>query len=160
MPRQERPRFAAEAASAAVADGLAASCGMAPDARRDLRTLILATEPGSRAALRALPAELPAVLRPLAEQPGLASLAALLSDADLLSSAGLSERWHRVQHARLEREMGRPLAAADDRGFFDAIVGDGFLSLGGGHFTPNLRRIRAAADRRPELAPTPAPDAC
>ena len=76
-------------------------------------------------------------------------LAAILSDADLLSSAGLTPRWHQVQRGRLEREIGQRIPPAADLAWFDKMVGGHFLSMGGNHFTGNLRRIRGAvADER------------
>ncbi len=144
VPRQARPRFAAEAAAADAADAMAAACGLQQGERDELRALILATEPGFRRSLLALPPELPPGLRPLAQRPALARLAAMLSDADMLSSAGLTRRWHRVQRARLERELLAPITAADDLVFFDRVVGDGFISPGGRCFTPNLHDIRRA----------------
>lgn len=154
-----RTRFAAEAASARAADAIGAGHGLAAADRETLRCLILATEPGFRARLADLlrrpgtSPEVPAPLRPLAAQPALAELAAVLSDADLLSSAGLTLRWHRVQLARLARELGRAIPPADDLRFFERIVGDDFLSPGGRLFSPNLARIRQAAG---EAAVTPA----
>jgi hypothetical protein len=145
-----RARFAAETSSARLADAIGAGHGLDAADRAALRCLILATEPGFRALLADLPRrpgaspDLPAPLRPLAAQPALAGLAAVLSDADLLSSAGLTLRWHRVQLARLARELGQPIPPADDLRFFERIVGDDFLSPGGRLFSPNLACIRQA----------------
>ena len=147
-PGQPRARFAAEMVSAAAMDGIAAQLGLVENDRDAIRTLILATEPGFRpqlAALRRLPrstAQLPAPVAALAMRPELAELAAILSDADLLSSSGLTLRWRQVQLARLERELGHRIPPAADLTFFDRIVADGYLSPGGRHFTANLLRIR------------------
>ncbi len=133
-------RFAAEAASA---DAVARRCGCGGADRDDLRRLILLTEPGCRHGLSggALVPCLPS-LDPVS--PDLASLAATLSDADLLSTAGLTWRWSRMQQGRLGRELGRTLTPAENLAFLEGIVGPGFLSPGGRAFDPNLRRITAA----------------
>jgi hypothetical protein len=155
-PGPPRARFTAEREAAEAMDAIAGRFGLAQADRDDIRVLILATEPGFRprlARLRRAPgasAELPAFLEPLATRPELAELAAILSDADLLSSSGLTLRWRRVQRGRLERELGHRIPPADDLAFFDRIVADGYLSLGGQHFTPNLLRIRQAV--RDEVA--------
>jgi hypothetical protein len=152
-PAQDPPvRFAAEARSARAMDAIGAGCGLGQADIEAVRTLILATEPGFRAALARLlsapgaPCDVPRLVRPLAAQPALAELAGVLSDADLLSSAGLTLRWHLVQLHRLERELGRPIPPAEDLRFFERIVGDDFLSPGGQHFRPNLAGIRRAVE--------------
>jgi len=145
-----RAHFGAEAKSAATLDVINARYGVERADREALRCLILATEPSFRARLAKLLSQpgslvdVPAPLHPLAAQPQLVELAAVLSDADLLSSAGLTVHWHRVQLDRLERELGHHIAPAEDLWFFEQIVGDDFLSPGGHHFLPNLVRIRQA----------------
>lgn len=148
-PAHQQVRFAMEAKAAAVLDAIAAECGAGEDDRLAMRALVLATEPrsrpdlaapGSRASARdAVPDALAALLR----EPRLLRLAALLSDADLLSSAGLSPAWTRVQGQRLARESRTQLGEADRQYFFDIIVGPRFLSPGGEYFAANLARIRA-----------------
>lgn len=148
-------RFANEIRSAAALDSIAARCGLAGADRRAIRLLILATEPGSRAGLAALIADpgtagkLPAPLAPLAVDPRLLALAALLSDADLLSSAGLTRNWAAVQGERLADENRMPIGRAEWERFFQDIVGPSFVSAGGRHFGANLARIRTLgpADR-------------
>jgi hypothetical protein len=150
LPRaKRRPRFAAETDAARAMNVIGTRCGLDGEDRRTLKCLILATEPGFRSCLAALPAggwsaDVPRSLSLLTKSPALAALAAVLSDADLLSSTGLTEDWHQVQRERLEREAGRRRTQADDRWFFDTVVGADFLSLGGRLFSPNLRRIRPA----------------
>jgi hypothetical protein len=150
-------RFAAEAKSAGALDAIAAGCGVGVDDRCAMHVLVLATEPYCRAdlaALLSLPAsearvpagESAATLAPLAAEPRLLQLAALLSDADLLSSAGLSRSWSRVQWQRLAREGDHAPGKKAWHHFFEAIVGPDFLSHGGRHFSPNLARIRASMD--------------
>ena len=153
----EQVRFAAEAKSAAALDAIAASCGVGNDDRNAIRTLVMATEPHSRADIAALLAErdgaertVPEPLARLAADPRLLRLAGLISDADLLSSAGLTRAWTRVQEQRLEREIGAPIADAKWHDFFDTIVGRDFLSRGGQHFAANLAHIRTARPRPPQ----------
>ncbi len=148
--RNSRARFAAETRSAEALDEIAARCGLDADDRRRVHLLVLATEPRSRPELGLLigdaqaAANLPPLLTPLLGEPSLLPLAALLSDADLLSSAGLTRAWARVQGDRLARESRRPIGKAEWRHFLDDIVGPGFLSDGGRHFAANLARIRNA----------------
>jgi hypothetical protein len=148
--RSPQTRFVAEARSARTMDVINIRCGLDQADREALRCLILATEPAFRARLTLLLSRpgsrsgVPRRLHPLVAQPALAELAAILSDADLLSSSGLTLRWHQVQLARLERELGRRIPAAEDLRFFEQVVGDNFLSPGGRHFLPNLARIRRA----------------
>jgi len=138
------PRFTAEIASAAAMDSIAAECGVRPAERVDLSHLILATEPSFRRVLagKAVDHPVPERLQRLLARPDLTALAAVLSDADLLSSAGLTVRWSQVQRSRLEREVGHSIAPGEDLAFFDRIVGPGFLSVGGRCFNVNLVRIR------------------
>jgi hypothetical protein len=140
------PRFAPETLSAEAMDGIASECGVPPAEREDLNRLILATEPSFRRVLAGDPAvpTIPKPLQDLLARPDLKALAAVLSDADLLSSVGLSVRWNQVQHHRLEREIGRSICPSEDLAFFERIVGPGFLSLGGRTFDANLGRIREA----------------
>jgi len=112
-----------------------------------MRALIIATEPGLR--LRkggplGTPLE-PKAARLLgkpAVDPPLANLAMILSDADLLSSVGLTAGWYRVQHTRLEREAGRQHEPEERDRFFSDIVGPDFLSEPGRMFSGNLAAIR------------------
>jgi hypothetical protein len=146
----QRARFAAEAHSARTADVINCRYGLDQTDRVALGCLILATEPAFRPQLAQLLrrpgalADVPAPLQMLVEQPELTQLAAVLSDADLLSSVGLTLCWHRVQLNRLERELGQRILPADDLRFFERIVGEDFLSSGGRHFSSNLARIRRA----------------
>lgn len=141
-------RFAAETRSAEALADIAAECGVAAADRAAMRVLVMVTDPQSRADLAGLvdgTGTRRELLPPLASVAGnqrLLRLAALLSDADLLSSAGLTLAWTRVQGERLSVENQAPLGTAVWQHFFDAIVGPNFLSVGGQHFAPNLARIR------------------
>jgi hypothetical protein len=145
-----RARFAAEAVSAGALDQIAAASGCDEADRQALRALVIATEPGLR--LRAggplgSPLDLTAarLLGRQSVEPGLAALAAILSDADLLSSVGLTIGWYRVQQSRLEREADRPYEPGESAQFFREIVGPDFLSAPGRVLSSNLAAIRRLA---------------
>jgi hypothetical protein len=146
------PRFATETEAAQALDLISAQCGVPGPDREMLKCLILATEPGFRSCLAALSGsdlgnDVPQSLYALVAQPALAGLAVTLSDADLLSSAGLTEDWHRVQLERLQSETGCHISPADDVRFFERLVGADFLSRGGRFFSPNHKRIPDATHR-------------
>jgi len=144
------PRFAAEHVAAEALDAMAAAAGCDAADRQAIRALVIATEPGLR--LRQ-GGPLGAPLDPTAAtlldapaiDPALAALAEILSDADLLSSVGLTAGWYRVQQQRLEREAGRPYETGESERFFSDIVGPDFLSAPGRVFSGNLAVIRRTA---------------
>jgi hypothetical protein len=151
-PSVARVRFAAENTSAEALDALAAAAGCDAADRQAMRALVIATEPG----LRLRPGgPLGAPLDPragrllgrTAVEPALAGLAAILSDADLMSSVGLTVGWYRVQETRLEQEADRPAEPGDAERFFSDIVGPDFLSDAGRVFSANLAAIRRAVCR-------------
>ena len=152
-------RFAAEERSAEALDAIAARCGATEGDRLAMRVLVLATEPKSRAEIADLVAgrgaadRLPRPLAPLHGNKPLLRLASILSDADLLSSAGLTQEWTRVQGQRLASEGHMPIGTAVWQHFFDTIVGSAFLSLGGQHFAANLARIRRGKPGAPQRSP-------
>ena len=89
--------------------------------------------------------------------PGLAALAdpvcwliaAMLHDADLMASAGLSAAEYDYQAALIAEERGDApgtTAAAAER-FFGLIARDGFYSPAGAAFTPCFHALRALALR-------------
>ncbi len=151
-PAVARVRFAAEHASAEALDALAAQAGCDAADRQAMRALVIATEPRLRlrpggplgAPLEARAARL---LGRASVEPDLAALAMILSDADLLSSVGLTVGWYRVQETRLEQEAERPAEAGDGERFFTDIVGPDFLSEAGRVFSPNLGAIRRTVCR-------------
>jgi hypothetical protein len=147
QPSVARQRFAAEQASAEALDAMAAAAGCSDPERRTMRALVIATEPG----LRLRPGgPLGTPLEPTAARllgmasvdPELATLASILSDADLLSSVGLTVGWYRVQQQRLEHEAGRPHRPGEAAVFFRDIVGTDFLSEPGRALSSNLATIR------------------
>jgi hypothetical protein len=142
-----RPRFAAELESAHALNAIAERCGVSAAERTELTCLILATEPGFRSSLASVilgqpHPDMPPGLQWLTADPSLATLAAIISDADLLSSFGLTQDWHQFQVQRLQNEIGRNISPQEDLRFLDGIVGADFLSPGGRMFSPNLARLR------------------
>lgn len=148
--RADAEPFHLEAVSARALDAIAEQCGVHPQDRAIMTSLILATEPSFRSELRsqfngrAFPKALPDGLEPIAARPDVTELAAMLSDADLLSSAGLTPQWHQIQTLRFEHETGSRLSPSADLEFLNSVVGPGFLSVGGRYFDTNLARLRAA----------------
>jgi hypothetical protein len=147
--RTDAEPFQLEAASARALDGIAEQCRVHPQDRAILTSLILATEPSFRSELRlkfngrVFPAKLPDGLEPIVTRPDITELAAMLSDADLLSSAGLTLQWHQIQTLRFEHETGSRLSPSADLQFLNSVVGPGFLSAGARHFDSNLANLRA-----------------
>jgi len=119
-----------------------------------LRATIRATDVALRPAARSITdhilfgrpetAPRPAILAPLAASPQAAAVAALLADADILSSAALTREYQRAQNTRLTQEVGADFSRADVLAFFDVIVGGEPASAAGRLLGENLRRIRAA----------------
>ena len=84
---------------------------------------------------------LPPALRLLAEDPELAQLAVLLTEADILASVGLSVAYGEFQQQLLARERGEPLGATDKLNFIENVF-TGFRI--GEFFMPNVDQIRQA----------------
>jgi hypothetical protein len=85
----------------------------------------------------------------LAEEPRLALLAVLLTEADVLPSVGLTVALGDESQARISREMGLSLGAADKLAFLEKVFGHFEV---GRFFTPNLeamKREMAARAARP-----------
>ena len=126
------------------------AAGAASEALQRIACLVLATEtslgvPFARAyhafhlgGAASPPAQAPLPeLEPLMEDPGLALEAAVLIEADVLPSIGLTvEHGHHVQ-ALLAAELGQSLDAADKQRFIDAF---GELTVGA-FFSPNRRAL-------------------
>jgi hypothetical protein len=84
-------------------------------------------------------------------RPSTRLIAAILRDADILQSAGLTARDHDRQTAALEAERGLPRHALGAEGaevFFEHILGGRFVSPGGQRFQSSLNRLRALNRRR------------
>ncbi len=124
----------------------AARAGLAPARQADLIAIVRATDIALRPALTALhdaPGLPPSLLSRLAARPRALRVAALLADADVLASAGLTEASLRTQTARLGAERGRWLAPAETLGFFDHLLGGRFISSAGRRLDSNLQALRA-----------------
>jgi hypothetical protein len=84
-------------------------------------------------------------------RPSVRLMSAILRDADVLQSAGLTASDHDRQTAALEAEKGlapHSLGAYGARAFFEDILGGHFLSPGGQAFQRNLDALRALNQRR------------
>lgn len=79
------------------------------------------------------------------EHPATLLSAAILRDADILRSAGLTARDHDQQTAALERELGmpRPFTPDETEHFFGHVLGGRFLSPPGQLFQSRLDALRA-----------------
>lgn len=105
-----------------------------PTLIQDVQDLILSTYPPLRAQIRARTDGLAShLVRP----------ASILSDADLLSSAGLTRARSQLMSARLAEETGQAATPAGFVAFLDAIVGPSFLSPQSHMFTDAMQDIRA-----------------
>lgn len=148
--------FRLEKISASIAREAMESVSLTEDDILDVNALVLATEPLLRGKIAELSNsvldgddvsefELPEELSRLKENPKLAVLAGILSDADILCSAGLSLDRNLFQTSNLEKEWGRKLTVKDSKFFFDNIVGKRMASIGGDLFWPNISNIRKAS---------------
>jgi hypothetical protein len=84
-------------------------------------------------------------------RPSVRLMAAILRDADVLQSAGLTASDHDRQTAALEAEKGlipHALGADGAKTFFEDILGGHFLSPGGQAFQRNMDELRALNERR------------
>jgi hypothetical protein len=128
--------------------------GMTRESIDGLQVMLRATDPRARAAVRGLTdhvldglplqADVPNEFASLLDDPALALSTALLCDADVMSSVGLTYDYYRRMSASLAAERGTTISEAETRTFFFHIVGDGFASAAGKRLDPNLWHIRAA----------------
>ena len=152
-------RFRLERQSADLASPFFAAAGIDAEDRAAINVIVLATDPaGPNLYMKALhgmafyegsppdPALAYPELAPLAEDRRLLRLAALLNDADLLSSAGLSVDYAAKQSAKLGAEGGRRLDCADMLRFLSYIVGGSFTTRAGRFFNLNMFLIKALAE--------------
>ncbi len=129
----DRRAFRLESLAVRMAEPYLAAAGATAEQRETLGRLVLATEPLTAAPFarachrhhRGLgpppgPAPLPE-LAPLAERPEQAQQAALLTEADVLPSLGLTIAHAHEAQARLAAEFGRPLGPDDKLRFIDAF---------------------------------------
>ena len=148
-PRDRHPvPFGREIASAAGVDRICAAAGLdAPD-REAVSLMILATWPMARDDLRTMGGGgtigRAHRLGRLLSAPGILGAALLLSDADLLSSSGLTAARARCLETRLGEELGHPVSHGERLFFFDSIVGPGYVSRAGSFFDSNVAAVRSA----------------
>lgn len=150
-PAAPRQPFHLEAIAADTTDDIMKASNVGAADRSAIRTLILATEPSARRVLRLLadgnpPGEVPHQIAGLQANASLVELAAILSDADVMPSAGLTPEWSAIECERLSRESGHEVDATAFARFLDGLVGATFISAPGVLMNPNLGRIRAWAE--------------
>ena len=145
--RQDRP-FRLEAMAAGRTAAIIAASGVAEPTGRFVSAAIIATEPVhgyaaiAEAERGAVPDGHPAL--PALADPGCRLVAAMLRDADIMTSAGLTAAEHARQAEQLTREIGANCGSAKgSERFFSATVGKGFSSPAGALFTPQLNALRA-----------------
>ena len=80
----------------------------------------------------------------LRSRPGVLRAAALLADADVMASAGLSRASQKLQDARFAAERGIATTPAGTLLFLDRMLGGRFITAAGRRLDPNLARLRAA----------------
>lgn len=144
--------FKLEVISAASAEPYFASAGVAPELRRQLRALVLATEPHAgvsfardclehqrKGARAPSGAGIPEALAQLANEPELALEAVLLAEADVLPSIGLTATHGQYVQDRLAAEWNVTLGPGDKLGFID-LVRDSITI--GSFFAPNIAALR------------------
>ncbi|MCW0180919.1 hypothetical protein [Zavarzinia sp.] len=152
-------RFRLERHSADLAAPYFVAAGIGAEDRAAIDAIVLATDPaGPNLYMKALhgqafydgPPPDPSLafpeLAPLAGDHRLLRMAALLNDADLLSSAGLSVDYAAKQSAKLGAEGGRILDCADMLRFLSHIVGGSFTTRAGRFFNLNMFLIKAMAE--------------
>lgn len=125
--------------------------------RARIRTLVLSTDPdvapNTVKAVHAAhfdkgpkadPSDHAFELAPLSD-PRLSRMSAIIRDADILSSAGLTPDYAKEQTLKLGREWNKAITPADTMAFLTHVVGDRFISPEARFFAPNLETIRQAA---------------
>jgi hypothetical protein len=150
-----RVKFRLEEIAATRAAAIAADCGAGGAAFLVAAILATDTVDGYAALRRQGHSPMQTVASDV--HPGLAALAdpvcwliaAMLHDADLMASAGLSAAEYDYQAALVSQERGGPpeTAAAAAERFFGVIARDGFYSPAGAAFAPCFRALRALALR-------------
>ena len=87
-----------------------------------------------------------AKVHPVLKNPRLARMAALLSDADILSSAGLTAEYGNSQSQKLGAEWGKPMWPQDTIGFLTFVAENRFITRAARFFEPNMDAIRQDAN--------------
>ena len=80
----------------------------------------------------------------LRSRPGVLRTAALLADADVMASAGLSRASQKLQDSRFAAERGIATTPDGTLLFLDRMLGGRFITAAGRRLDPNLARLRAA----------------
>ena len=80
----------------------------------------------------------------LRSRPGVLRTAALLADADVMASAGLSRASQKLQDSRFAAERGIATTPDGTLLFLDRMLGGRFITAVGRRLDPNLARLRAA----------------
>jgi hypothetical protein len=145
--------FRQEDNSFALAAPILAAQGIREQEQAWLRAMIRTTDPEFRPAVRAMtrhavwgeaaPNSVPEAFLPIADDKEALYLAAMLADADILSSAALTHAYHVLQNAKLEAEIGRRFAPEEVLYFMDVIAGGDLASPAGQYLRPNFQAIRA-----------------
>lgn len=147
--------FVLERASVDGVRRLLEKAGLGPTDLRRLTVLVLATDPSLGGEFVAAACSSHAQGQPLSTPPpmgaselgdlvvdaGLAELARMLCEADILPSIGLNLAHAMRLQDRLSREWDRPLTARDKLDFVDTVLARGLI---GGYFLPNVQAMRAA----------------
>lgn len=150
-----QPAFVQERASVESMRELLAAAGLDQAQLDRLTVLVLATDPVSGTAFMAaacrahaghtpVPLTVPAgapELAALVDDAGLAQLARLLCEADVLPSIGLDAAHALRVQQRLAREWRRPLGLDDKLAFLDIVLQQGYI---GDFFLPGVRATQAA----------------
>jgi hypothetical protein len=154
VARSERIAFRLETVAADCVSGILHAQGADQADIAAVRAAILATDVvDGYAALEAALARFEAggTTRPNGDfaafdDPAVTLIAAILRDADVMPSAGLSAREYDRNTALLEVELGLPrhaIGAAGAEEFFGCVLGGRFLSPPGKLFQPRLDALRA-----------------
>ena len=80
----------------------------------------------------------------LRSRPGVLRTAALLADADVMASAGLSRASQKLQDSRFAAERGIATTPDGTLLFLDRMLGGRFITAVGRRLDPNLARLRVA----------------
>jgi hypothetical protein len=152
---QDEP-FRLERQSHAYARPYLAQAGVSEDRLQRLLTLLLATDivhglPRVRAWFRYHAGQGPRPEAPepdpafdlLAHDPDLVRSAVILTEADALSSAGLTAERAQLQEERLAAERGWSVGACAKARYLDTVFPEGFLLAD--IFNPNLEKMRRCA---------------
>ena len=85
-------------------------------------------------------------IAPLVTKPKLALMAAMLGDADILSSTGLTVDYSRAMSNKLGTEWNKPMGAQDTLGFLKYVAGNRFTSAAATFFQPSMDALRKNAE--------------